>query len=136
MTATARQAMDSHAANASPMLPDLRAPGRSPGAFRATDSGPIGKTLLARCIRLTRRKAGTLSLLAVLAACASHPSTSNPEANDPLESSNRAVFKANDTVDRAVIKWCLSHERENLLNHASKCVIEPGRWVNIVGVCG
>ena len=51
-----------------------------------------------------RGNVGALSLLAVLAGCASHPSAGDPEANDPLESSNRAVFKANDAVDRAVIK--------------------------------
>jgi len=43
-------------------------------------------------------------LLAALAGCASYPSANDPGVNDPLESSNRAVFKANEAVDRAVIK--------------------------------
>jgi phospholipid-binding lipoprotein MlaA len=51
-----------------------------------------------------RRGAEVLGLLAALTSCASHPSANNPEATDPLESSNRVVFKANDAVDRAVIK--------------------------------
>jgi phospholipid-binding lipoprotein MlaA len=51
-----------------------------------------------------RGRAGALSLLAALAGCASHPSANDPATNDPLESSNRAVFKANDAIDRAVIK--------------------------------
>jgi len=42
-------------------------------------------------------------LLAVLAGCATHPVTT-PIAADPWESSNRAVFQFNDTIDRAVFK--------------------------------
>jgi len=44
-----------------------------------------------------------IGLLAVLAGCATHPVTT-PIAADPWESSNRAVFQFNDTIDRAVFK--------------------------------
>ena len=94
------------------------------------------ETALARRIRAMRRNAGALILLAALTGCASYPSANDPGVNDPLESSNRAVFKANDAMDRAVIKLCTSHQRANLLNHAIECMIEPGRWVSIVVVCG
>jgi phospholipid-binding lipoprotein MlaA len=55
-------------------------------------------------MRATRGNAAILSVLAALAGCATPPSANSPEPNDPFESSNRAVFKANDAVDRAVIK--------------------------------
>ena len=96
-------------------------------------NGLARETALARRVRAMRRNAGTLTLLAALA---SHLSANDPGVNDPLESSNRAVFKANDAMDRAVIKLCISHERANLLNHAIECMIEPGRWVSTVVVCG
>jgi len=57
-----------------------------------------------RCRGALRSSAGALGLLAALASCASHPSAANPEPSDPLETTNRAVFKTNDAVDRAVIK--------------------------------
>ena len=44
-----------------------------------------------------------IGLLAFLAGCATHPVTT-PIAADPWESSNRAVFQFNDTIDRAVFK--------------------------------
>lgn len=44
-----------------------------------------------------------LGLLATLGGCATQSVTS-PIAADPWESSNRAVFEFNDTIDRAVLK--------------------------------
>lgn len=44
-----------------------------------------------------------IGLLAVLSGCATYPVTT-PIAADPWESSNRAVFQFNDTLDRAVFK--------------------------------
>lgn len=44
-----------------------------------------------------------IGLLAVLGGCATH-SVKTPIAADPWESSNRAVFEFNDTIDRAVFK--------------------------------
>ena len=76
------------------MILDSEAPDRSQRAFSWRN--PLAK-------RAWRRR-GALSLLIVLAGCANHPNVNNADANEPLESSNRAVFKANDAVDRAVIK--------------------------------
>ena len=44
-----------------------------------------------------------VGLLAILGGCATH-SVKTPIAADPWESSNRAVFEFNDTIDRAVFK--------------------------------
>jgi phospholipid-binding lipoprotein MlaA len=44
-----------------------------------------------------------LGLIVVLSGCATQPVT-NPIAADPWESSNRAVFQFNDTVDKAIFK--------------------------------
>jgi len=44
-----------------------------------------------------------IGLLFVLSGCATQ-SVTNPIAADPWESSNRAVFEFNDTIDRAVFK--------------------------------
>jgi phospholipid-binding lipoprotein MlaA len=45
-----------------------------------------------------------LGVVVMLAGCASsQPSTSDPGANDPYESTNRQVFEFNQKVDRAVI---------------------------------
>lgn len=44
-----------------------------------------------------------IGLLAFLGGCATHPVTT-PIAADPWESSNRAVFEFNETVDRAIFK--------------------------------
>ncbi len=44
-----------------------------------------------------------LGLLAILAGCATQ-AVKTPIAADPWESSNRAVFEFNDTIDRAVFK--------------------------------
>ena len=41
--------------------------------------------------------------LTLLSGCATH-TLGTPNANDPLEASNRAVFELNDAVDRAVFK--------------------------------
>jgi phospholipid-binding lipoprotein MlaA len=43
-----------------------------------------------------------LTLLLISGCATRPPGTTNP--NDPLESSNRAVFEFNDTIDRAVLK--------------------------------
>ena len=48
-------------------------------------------------------KAPLIGLLFVLVGCATQPVT-NPIAADPWESSNRAVFQFNDTVDTAIFK--------------------------------
>ena len=44
-----------------------------------------------------------LGLLVLLGGCATH-SVTTPVAADPWESSNRAVFEFNDTIDRAIFK--------------------------------
>lgn len=48
-------------------------------------------------------KTPLIGLLLVLGGCATQPVT-NPIAADPWESSNRAVFQFNDTVDKAIFK--------------------------------
>ncbi len=44
-----------------------------------------------------------IASLVVLGGCATQP-VSTPIAADPWESSNRAVFQFNDTIDRAIFK--------------------------------
>ena len=44
-----------------------------------------------------------IGLLLVLGGCATQP-VATPIAADPWESSNRAVFQFNDTVDKAIFK--------------------------------
>lgn len=48
-------------------------------------------------------KTPLIGLLLVLGGCATQPAT-HPIAADPWESSNRAVFQFNDTVDKAIFK--------------------------------
>ena len=54
--------------------------------------------------RALRSSVGALTLLAALGGCASQSGRPNPDDNDPLEGVNRAVFKANNALDGAVIK--------------------------------
>jgi phospholipid-binding lipoprotein MlaA len=44
----------------------------------------------------------SLALLLLAGGCATVPGPADPR--DPLESYNRAVYKFNDTVDRAILK--------------------------------
>ena len=49
-----------------------------------------------------RRVSAALAAVA-LAGCAA-PSTSRPDARDPFEPANRAIYKLNDRVDKAVVR--------------------------------
>src|SRR5215470_11563630 len=104
MIARAKQGTDSHVVICSLMLPVPEAAIRLQSKVVYQWHRFACNTLVAKLIWPMRRTAQALGLLVVLAGCASHPTVQENEANDPLESSNRAVFKGNDAVDRAVIK--------------------------------